>query len=654
MKKIKCLIILVLFALLANAQTIEHSIFPDENGFLFSKVTNGFTKSISFPEKLDLSNYYGIMAKVANTGDCEFRIEGWINANKWDGSGIYLEPGETKTIELFMMRPREKGLSVFLGMKGIPGGTVSFAPINPKDIREIIFKVYTDGKASFSISQIKPYGQYMSPQAMSDSKDFYPFIDKLGQYKHANWPGKVNSASDLKLAVISEDECLKSLPAPSDRDRFGGWMDGPSLKATGHFRTEKVNQRWWLIDPDGHLFWSNGITCVGFKHGETAISGRTNFFESLPDKNDSLAKFYSNTNNETLFNFFACNLSRKYGSNWKEKSIRNIVKRLKSWGFNSYGNWSDSELYLNPDNRIPYTVGVSSGEKNLRFPNVFEPTFRNSVIEVLKGLDPKVINDPFCIGFFVDNELNVSGIAEQVMSLPSGSKTKLKFLEELKTKYLSIENLNRSWKTFFTNFTQIDTITSFPEGATVDKRTFELKIMDLYYKICSEEVKNFAPNKIYFGSRLHCHYFPDDPAESDIIQIASKYCDVVCFNRYRFSPKDLILPFNIDKPTIIGEFHFGALDRGPCYAGMRTVANQVQRAEAYIGYVKEALNNSQIVGTHWFMYSDMPYTGRSDGANAQIGFVDICDNPYPEIIEAARKIGYPLYKIRYSENKDGK
>jgi hypothetical protein len=121
---------------------------------------------------------------------------------------------------------------------------------------------------------------------------------------------------------------------------------------------------------------------------------------------------------------------------------------------------------------------------------------------------------------------------------------------------------------------------------------------------------------------------------------------VISFNRYRFSAKDLILPEGIDKPTIIGEFHFGALDRGHFHTGLRSVANQKQRAEAYYQYVKGALNNPQIVGTHWFQYSDQAFTGRGDGENYQIGFIDICDNPYPEIVEAARKIGYQMYQTR--------
>jgi agarase len=41
---------------------------------------------------------------------------------------------------------------------------------------------------------------------------------------------------------------------------------------------------------------------------------------------------------------------------------------------------------------------------------------------------------------------------------------------------------------------------------------------------------------------------------------------------------------------------------------------------------------------------DQPATGRGlDGENYQIGFLDICDTPYPEIITASREIGKELY-----------
>ena len=63
-------------------------------------------------------------------------------------------------------------------------------------------------------------------------------------------------------------------------------------------------------------------------------------------------------------------------------------------------------------------------------------------------------------------------------------------------------------------------------------------------------------------------------------------------------------------PLIIGEFHFGALDRGLFHPGLVAVANQEARAQAYKDYVLGALAHPQFVGCHWFQYQDEPTTGR--------------------------------------------
>jgi hypothetical protein len=61
-------------------------------------------------------------------------------------------------------------------------------------------------------------------------------------------------------------------------------------------------------------------------------------------------------------------------------------------------------------------------------------------------------------------------------------------------------------------------------------------------------------------------------------------------------------------------------------------ASQEERAAAYKSYVEGALDNPLIVGTHWFQFGDQATTGRGDGENYQIGLLDACDTPYPEII----------------------
>ena len=156
------------------------------------------------------------------------------------------------------------------------------------------------------------------------------------------------------------------------------------------------------------------------------------------------------------------------------------------------------------------------------------------------------------------------------------------------------------------------------------------------------------------GSRLHGQKHPHG-GPKNVALAASKYCDVVGINRYRFSPSDLSIPIGgVDKPIIIGEFHFGALDRGMLHTGLRGVASQKQRAYAYHHYVTQALEHPNIVGTHWFQYRGQPVTGRGDGENYQIGFVDISDTPGEELVQAARWIGDHMYEVRQTHGSGNK
>ncbi|MHC4511517.1 MAG: hypothetical protein ACYTAO_21635 [Planctomycetota bacterium] len=99
-------------------------------------------------------------------------------------------------------------------------------------------------------------------------------------------------------------------------------------------------------------------------------------------------------------------------------------------------------------------------------------------------------------------------------------------------------------------------------------------------------------------------------------------------------------------PAIIGEFQFGALDRGMFSSDLVRAENQQDRAEKYKSYVQGALRNPFFVGAHWFMYLSQPTAGDPPGANCQTGFVDICDTPYDEIVQAAREVGDILYEYR--------
>jgi hypothetical protein len=557
---------------------------------------------------------------------------------------VVLKPGESDLLEMVFLHKVDKTIPPFLNMDGLPGGSLDiWDPIDATSLSMLTIGIQAASPVTISLADIFATGSYSTAAQVASRTDFFPFIDVYGQYKHSDWPGKIHTDADLEENLKNEKRQLSMLREPENLDQYGGWKNGPGQKATGNFYVKKVNGKWWLVDPEGNLFWSHGLNCVGFGSGSTLITGRENYFTKLQD-------------GTTRFNFYTANLAKKFGTTWQAGANDLIHKRLKSWGINTIANWSDANIYMAQADRIPYTANISYrcaalDGASFKFPDVFDPQFKVTLEAGIKRSTAKTVNDPYCIGYFIDNELylgNYDDFTNVVMKQKPDGFAKKALIEYLKRQYSGIENLNSAYKTNYASWELLANETSIPKTAGKDIEAFNKIIIDKYYTTCSTAMKEGVPQKLYLGNRFNLYriYYPENKLINYVLSTAAKYCDIVSINYYRYTCEELILPDGIDKPILIGEFHFGALDRGLPHTGLRNVASQKQRATIYQYYVSQALHNPQVVGTHWFQYGDEPYTGRSDGENYQIGFVDICDTPYPETIEAVRNIGYNMYGIR--------
>ena len=489
---------------------------------------------------------------------------------------------------------------------------------------------------------------------------FFPLIDEFGQYRHADWPGKTHSPGDLEKQRRAEAADLARHPGPNEWDVYGGWQQGPQLAATGRFRTEKRDGRWWLVDPLGRLFWSHGIDCVDTSWSTTPITDRERWFAALPAKTSPLGTFfgrghwgphnyYEGRNYET-YSFAAANLKRKYGDDWRRQFQDLVHRRLRSWGLNTIGNWSEVSIYQ--VRKTPYVVTIHNSGRTLEgsqgywgaFADVFDPGFPENVRAEVARHQVLSAADPWCLGYFVDNELswgNELSLAEAALASPADQPAKRAFLADLRAKYGSIERLNAAWGTRHASWEALEKHRTPPDAkkAHDDLAAFATKTAERYFRTCRDEVKRSAPDALYLGCRFA---WVNDRA----VRAAGKFCDVVSFNRYEKGVANLQLPEGVDRPVIIGEFHFGALDRGMFHTGLVATASQKDRADAYRHYVESAIRHPQIVGTHWFQFGDEAVTGRGDGENYQIGFIDVCDTPYAETIAASREMGGEMYKLR--------
>ena len=612
----------------------------------------------------DLGAFRSVNVRLKNEGAESVTISCRVDNPGADGvkhcltSSLNLAAGREGTLEV-KLAPTPWRLSEpikLVGMRGAPGQADDFDPAKVTQL--VLFVTEPKRDHQFDLKRIEATGHCV----VLPARTFLPFIDTYGQFIHADWPGKTHSLDELAAARRVEESDLAGRPSPTDWDVYGGWTRGPEFLATGFFQVTNYQSRWWLVDPAGRLFWSHGLDCVGVGES-TPISQREDYFQELPEAGSPFAVFYGQGNwaphgfyrdhsPYKTYDFSRANLLRKYGEKWAASNREVIHRRLKSWGLNTIANWSDRQICL--ERKTPYvcTLGINArtlaGSEGYwgKFVDVFDPSFRESARRTSERQRGVSAGDPWCLGFFVDNEIawgSDTSLAEAALKSPADQPAKQVFVSDLKAKYSTIESLNAAWGTQHESWDALLQSQNLPnlKRAKEDLTAFYTRTAETYFRTIREELKKIAPQQLYLGCRFA---WVNDRA----VEASAKFCDVISFNRYEYSVAELSLPKGINLPVIIGEFHFGALDRGMFHTGLRVTKNQADRAEKYRQYVEGALKNPLIIGTHWFQYQDQATTGRGDGENYQIGFVDVADRPYPEIIQACRDIGYRLYEFRTS------
>jgi hypothetical protein len=472
-----------------------------------------------------------------------------------------------------------------------------------------------------------------------------PYSDIYGQSTLTQWLGKIKNDQDFQEQKRVEFDDLIKNPGAQNLTKYGGLLNGPSFEATGHFYVKKINSKWWFVDPEGKLFWSFGITSVN----NASITQEPQLHKLFPNvielnKKQGLKK--------NLWNPRLLNIEKKYGSNWSADYPPILHQRLKSWGINTLGNWSTKEYYSLK--KTPYTLAVHYKSKKLSddkkaLPDIFHHSFKDGLRDRLMQFSEEA-NDPWCIGFFIDNELDFGTKALQsgikILAARKTSSTYLDAINQLKNKYPTIDHLNQSWGTTFPNWNQV----TWKKQKTTQKYKSDLlylgsRYLDKYFSTCAQFMKEYAPNKLYLGSRIH------RKENSLALKLSAKYCDVTSINCYDFSPLIIKLPKDIDTPVIIGEFHFGTLnERGVWGGGLCTSPDMTQAAEQLQLYLEHAIADPRFVGAHYFQLYDQALTGRKDGENYRIGFLSITDTPYPSMVTAAREIAAKMYSLRSAEN----
>lgn len=481
-----------------------------------------------------------------------------------------------------------------------------------------------------------------------------PLTDKFGQWARKDWPGKIKTEAELKTLLEAQLKSADKASFPGNWSRYGGWTE-KRFAATGFFRTHHDGERWWLVDPDGFAFISVGIDCIG--HNASGVTtGQEDLFEWLPDPVEDRFQEVSTQRGEYAFvDFYKANLIRVFGKDWREKWETVTSGQIRELGINTIANWSDIGYarranipYVLPLGRFPSTKVMLFRD----FPDVFAAEYEENAKKFAQQLD-SFKDDPFLIGYFLRNEPNwafgAHDLAFEMFGTPESSESKKAFTQWLARRYPSIQEMNRHWNLELSRFEDISgkIFNEYPsEKAKEDFWDFSEILVAQYINVPCDEVEKVDPNHLNLGMRYAW-------ISSDLLFKAGERFDVFSINGYGNPgpPPTAEITRISGKPVMIGEFHFGATDRGLPASGIQGTLSQAERGKAYRYYIEQGLVQPEIIGMHYFQWLDQPIFGRFDGENYNIGFLDICSRPYQELKDAAILTHKRMYEVANGDEK---
>jgi hypothetical protein len=375
-----------------------------------------------------------------------------------------------------------------------------------------------------------------------------------------------------------------------------------NVQPTGFFRTEKRDDRWWLIDPYGHQRLSIAVNSV-----------RLTPKQPLPGE-----QLHEVTGNALP---------------WESS----IIDLWESAGFNGFGAWSElgrlqGALEAGRDHHYAVNLNLlrdylkaSDGSRD--YLPVFEQGFMLYARSRMREMDSRA-GDPRLLGYFSDNEL-------PFWHVDPGDYLAIEDEEDANYRavlaWLSDQSLDAA------------RITS------ADRARFRVFVLQQYLEVVTAAIAGVDANHLILGPRLFGPEINNEP----FLRMLGRYVDVVSINFYQKLRPDRQQMRHWEewsgRPFLISEFSIKAADSGKANgagAGW-LVETQSDRGLFYQHFTLGLLESRNCVGFHWYRYRDSP---GDSGANK--GIVSVALQPYIDLLENMGAINRQVYfLVDYFDNR---
>lgn len=498
-----------------------------------------------------------------------------------------------------------------------------------------------------------PLAQPLLPKGM--------LLDPLGQSTLRDWPGKTRSIDEVTTRLREQSSSAINHKWPGEFSRHGGHAGGGGgggggLEASGFFRTQHDGRRWWLVDPQGHLFWSVGLNGVN-SDVVTPVQGLENTLAWRPPAEGTFRDAHHGRPGEAGhgINFLAVNFIRSFGpQTWREHWWKIAQSQLRMCGFNTVGNWSEW-----PRARVvgfPYVRALQMSFPTTPlgfrdFPDVFHPNFARDAAVMAEQLR-ETLGDAALLGYFLMNTPQWSTAGEtpaagMLYHAAADCQTRKALAEFLRRRHGTDAGLSAAWgvETTYISIAFNEFRARLNQTARADLEAFSAVMIEKLFKTLGEACRQVDPIHLNLGVR-----YPSLPPEWCLEGMKS--FDVCAVNAYEArvpAAEFEALSQRLGRPMLVGAWQFGALDAGLPASGPQRVATQKARGQAYQAYLDSAAATVSCVGVHYSQMYDPSALGRFDGENYEIGFVDVCNRPYEELAWAARQSHERVYRVALGE-----
>jgi hypothetical protein len=407
----------------------------------------------------------------------------------------------------------------------------------------------------------------------------------------------------------------------------------PRGTATGFVHLEQLGGVWWLVDPDGKVFWDLGMCAVRYDADSPEL------VRTFPRR-----------------------------AAWAQQAVGDLTQ----WGVNSLGAWHGPEVAAPARQAgLGYHVFISTvfedwahslrgpdgelvpGER--KFPDPFDLAWRARVKREVRRLATPRRADRRLIAYHVDNELaHWSSVMPCFYSAACGQEL-CRWLAE---RYAGrIADLNRAWSRglHFASFEDIARVRPDPRTAEVagmrsarrdgrdpmhqDFVEFERHVIREYVEFTYHAVKAADPNHLVFSHRFSCFSagplgrWSWGPAE-----LFGRY-DAVALNLYPqhgpFLTEDELdsvqgLHERTGRPLVVTEWNLSSYDSGHRKWGWAfVVRTQAERGAGYRNVMSQLVRLPFVCGAHWFRLYD-----RFDVEDYNAGVLQTAGEAYEPLLAA--------------------